>query len=148
MTRKSRVEKFGINNYPIMEDVPQSITIHGMVITSPVIPTIKWTCFSSFVGSCLHLGDTTTPSFNQASRMLYNSSVDMVKGGGILPLYLFFPLTTFLGSFATATSTFLFSLLHSCLGVPIACEVEPFECFLTNILVLLAAFISLVKLEI
>ena len=60
----------------------------------------------------------------------------------MLPLSLFFPLATFLGSFVTTTSTFLFSFLHGCLGALAICEVKPFEGFLTDILVLLATSTS------
>ena len=135
-------------DYPIMKNIPQSIAIHSMMVTSPVVPTIKWILLFLFYSSCLHSSSVTTPSFTQAFRMLYNSSVDTVKGGGIPPFSLLFPLSTFLGSSATTTSSFLFSLLHSCQGTLIACEVEPFDGFLTDILVLLAVFTSLVKLEI
>nr|POF19377.1 hypothetical protein CFP56_57181 [Quercus suber] len=63
-------------------------------------------------------------------------------------LSLSLPLAAFFGSSATVTSTFLPSLLQGCLGAFAVCEVETLENFLTDVLVLLDASTSLVKLEI
>ena len=63
-------------------------------------------------------------------------------------LSLFLPLVAFFGTSTTATSTFLLSCFQGCLEALVVCEIEPMEGFFTNMLILLDASTSLVKLKI
>ena len=83
------------------------------------------------------------PSFTQASKMPYNSSTEIEKGGGIPLLYLLLPLVAFFSSSTIAASTFLLSCFKGFLGALVICEVKPLEGFLTDMLVLLNASITL-----
>lgn len=80
--------------------------------------------------------------------MLYSSSIETKKGGGIPLLSLFFSLAAFFGFSTTTTSTFLLSHFQGCFGALVVYEVEPLEGFLTDILVLRNASTNLMKLEI
>ena len=80
--------------------------------------------------------------------MLYNSSIETKKGGGIPLLSFILPLMAFFGFSTIATSVFLLSYFQGCLGAFMVCEVELLEAFLIDILVLLNASTNLEKLVI
>ena len=104
--------------------------------------------FLSLLAHVYYSGKTSTASFTQASRMLYSSFAKTEKGGGILLFSLFLPLVTFFVFSTIASSIFLLAHFQNCLGALVVYEVERLEGFLTNMLVLLEASTSIVKLRI
>ena len=80
--------------------------------------------------------------------MLYSSFAEIEKRGRNITSLSLPTGVAFFGSSTTATSTFLLSRFQGFLGALVVCEVEPLEGFLTDMLVLLDASISLVKLGI
>ena len=80
--------------------------------------------------------------------MMYSSSTDTEKEGGMLLLSFFLPLALFYTSSTTAASIFLHSHFQGGLEALVVCEVELLEGFLTDTVVLLGDFTSLVKLGI
>ena len=131
-----------------MKDVSQSVVIHGIVVIPSMIPTIKCTSLFLLCWLTFALGQDHHTILHQASRMLYSSSVEIEKGGGIPLISLFLPLVTFFVSYTTVISVFLLSRFQDCLGALVACVVELLKGFLTDMLVLLDASTSLMKLVI